>query len=220
MEHKQADYTLALKSLSENGCFAGYASVFNVPDSQQDIVLPGAFADTLSGREGRQIKLLWQHHMDEPIGVITQIYEDQKGLYVEGQLLLDVQRAREAYSLLKSGAIDGLSIGYTVKESDIDPATGWRMLRDIALWEVSLVTIPANQQAGVVALKQMSLPQTIREFEHFLRDAGFSRKSAKAIAAGGFSVVQEDQGDADSVPTMDELVALDRILDRAICALN
>lgn len=157
LERKRLDFSLELKAIEENGRFAGYASVFDVVDRQKDIILRGAFQDTLAGRAG-QIKLLWQHQFEEPIGVFDRIVEDEHGLYVEGRLLLDIQRAREAYSLLRAGAIEGLSIGYSPVRYSIDPETGVRLIARVELWEISLVTFPANAQAGVTQVKDMIVP--------------------------------------------------------------
>lgn len=208
VETKHLEFPLALKSLGEDGLFAGYASVFDVVDSHKDVIIRGSFARTLA-EQGGDIKLLWQHRTDEPIGVITAIREDARGLYVEGKLLLQVQRAQEAHALLKSGAVEGLSIGYTVRNFDIDEQSGVRIIKDMDLWEVSLVTFPANAAAQVTHVKNQ-LPGTIRDFERFLRDAGFSRKQAKSIAACGFD--HKNQWDAGN--ELDELVAaLDRVTD-------
>lgn len=217
METKHLECPLSVKMVGEDGSFIGYASVFDVADSQRDVVMRGAFARTLSQREGGQsVKLLWQHKMDEPIGVFTEIREDKRGLYVEGKLLLDVQRGREAYTLLKSGAIDGLSIGYTAVEYDFDNETGIRILSDVDLWEISLVTFPANAEAGVTAVKS-ELPETIREFERLLRDVGFSRAVAKSIAAEGFKYA-EKQRDAEEGD--EEWIKLDKALDKLINTLS
>jgi HK97 family phage prohead protease len=143
---------LELKSLSADGRFAGYASVFGIIDSQRDVVHRGAFSQSLKARSG-PLQLLWQHLWNEPIGVIDRIFEDARGLYVEGRLLMEVARAREAFALLKSGALKGLSIGYTVKSFRRNPDSGVRELLEIELWEVSLVTMPANVQAQVTVVK-------------------------------------------------------------------
>ena len=148
-------FKLELKSLDEAGRFAGYASVFNIVDSQRDIVLPGAFAQTVRGRAG-EIKFLWQHQPDEPIGILETLFEDARGLYVEGRLLLSIQRGLEAYNLLKAGAISGLSIGYSPVRYTIDPDTGIRRLSQVSLFEVSLVTFPANDAANVTVVKHKS----------------------------------------------------------------
>ncbi len=145
-------FSLQVKSVDGLGKFAGYASVFDVVDNQKDLMLKGAFADTL--KQGVQhIKLLWQHLQSEPIGVFDRMFEDAYGLYVEGRLLLDVQKAKEAHALLKEGAISGLSIGYSPVKYRIDNETGVRLLAAVELWEVSLVTFPANAAANVTVVK-------------------------------------------------------------------
>lgn len=143
---------MELKAASEEGGFSGYASVFRLADRQGDVIEPGAFAAALKQRAG-EIRLLWQHDPAEPIGVFHTIREDAVGLYVEGRILLDVQRGREAHALLKSGALEGLSIGYTPVRFRHDPDTGHRMIEELDLWEISLVTFPANPQAGVRRVK-------------------------------------------------------------------
>lgn len=152
-ERKTLSFGLNLKSIDSQGRFAGYASVFNVVDNQRDIIKRGAFAQTLKGRVP-DVKLLWQHQQEEPIGVFDAIFEDSTGLYVEGRLLLDLQRAMEAYTLLKEGAIKGLSIGYSPVRYHIDASTGIRYLSEVELWEISLVTFPANAAANVTVVKQ------------------------------------------------------------------
>lgn len=151
-ERKQLSFALELKSIDAKGRFAGYASVFNVVDNQRDIILHGAFSRSIH-KGLANVKFLWQHQQDEPIGVLTELREDTHGLYVQGKLLLNVQRAQEAYSLLKEGAISGLSIGYSPVHYSLDPESGVRLLTDVDLWEISLVTFPANQNASVTLLK-------------------------------------------------------------------
>lgn len=152
-ESKHFQCTLALKNIEENGVFAGYGSVFNIVDSQRDMVLPGAFEESVSGN-GQRIKLLWQHDAKEPIGVIEELREDAQGLYVRGRLLLQVARAREAYALLKEGVLSGLSIGYSPVRYRLDADSGVRLLSKVDLWEISLVTFPANDAARVTVVKQ------------------------------------------------------------------
>ena len=127
--------------------------------------------------------------MDEPIGVFENIYEDSHGLFVKGKLLLDVKRAKEAYLLLKSGAINGMSIGYSVVSAQIDDVEGVRIIEDLDLFEVSLVTFPANENATITSVKSMA-PVTLRECEKFLRKNGYSRSEAKELALYGFRANQ------------------------------
>jgi len=151
-ERKRMSFALQVKSLGEDGRFAGYASVFDMVDNQKDLMMKGAFARTLKAG-ANAVKMLWQHQQGEPIGVFEKIFEDAYGLYVEGRLLLDVQKAREAHALLKAGAVSGLSIGYSPVRYKIDAETGVRMLAEVELFEVSLVTFPANNAATVTVVK-------------------------------------------------------------------
>ena len=166
-ERRMLDFNLQVKSLESAGRFAGYASVFDVVDSQKDIILRGAFAETLKGRVG-DIKMLWQHQQDEPIGVFERMFEDKNGLYVEGKLLLDVARAKEAYALLKEGAIGGLSIGYSPIKYRLHERTGVRLLSAVELWEISLVTFPANEAAKITVVKQAIPPMQLVELSQAL----------------------------------------------------
>ena len=144
---------IEIKSVEADGRFAGYASVFGNVDAQRDVVRKGAFLRSLRER-AEPLQLLWQHRWDEPIGAIERIFEDARGLYVEGRLLTHVARAKEALALMKSGVVKGLSIGYTVKHARRNPDTGVRELLEIDLWEVSIVTMPANHAAQVTVVKQ------------------------------------------------------------------
>jgi uncharacterized protein len=157
-ERKHLDFSLQVKSLDREGRFSGYASVFNMVDNQRDIMLRGAFANTVK-KPLSSIKFLWQHQQEEPIGVLTKLSEDEHGLYVEGMLLLNVQRANEAYTLLKAGAISGLSIGYSPLRYSIDPQTGVRLLAEVDLWEISIVTFPANSDATITKVKSIDFPE-------------------------------------------------------------
>ena len=144
---------LDLTSVEATGAFEGYASLFNIEDLAHDVVLPGAFAQSLARRGAGGIKLLFQHDPAEPIGVWTDIIEDARGLKVRGQLTLDVARAREVLSLMKVGALEGLSIGFRTDKAARDARTGIRRLSKIDLWEISVVTFPMQPGARVTAVK-------------------------------------------------------------------
>lgn len=135
------------------GSFTGYACLFNTLDRGRDIVLSGAFTRSIRERGARGIKILWQHDPSEPIGILDEIGEDRRGLHIKGRLLLEVGRAREAYALMQAAALDGLSIGYRALTADSDPKTGARLLREIDLWEISLVTFPMQDGARVQSVK-------------------------------------------------------------------
>lgn len=213
MERRHLDRPFDVKELDAEGVFWGYASVFGVVDGFNDAVARGAFARTLAHQGGgRGVKMLWQHHASEPIGAWDEIVEDDRGLRVRGRLLLDVRRGAEVYALLKAGAIDGLSIGYTAAEAETDPETGLRTLTEVDLWEISLVTFEACPGARVGAVKAAP-PGTIREFERFLRDAGgFTHQDAKAIASGGFKALAGRDADGELAELVASITRATRIL--------
>ena len=189
---KYLNRPLEIKAVNQDGLFSGYASVFEEIDSYRDIVKRGAFEKTLTDTEskGRAVPILWQHDASKPIGVYTSLKEDERGLYVEGQLNMDVQQAREALSLLRQKALSGISIGYNSVRYDTDVKSGVRRLYELKLFEASLVTFPACDSARVTDVKTIladgNLP-SLPEFEDFLCEAGFSRSQAKAIAGNGLT---------------------------------
>ena len=132
----------------------GYASVFGVADQGGDVVLPGAYAAALARLKagGGRVRMLWQHDPARPIGVWDEVSENGHGLWAKGRILPDVEQGREAAALLAAGAIDGLSIGYRAVKSSRD-AAGHRLLSELELWEISLVTFPMQREARV-AMKQ------------------------------------------------------------------
>lgn len=130
---------------------AGYASLFGRRDGAGDTVLRGAFARSLQRRRAGAVRLLWQHDPTVPIGIWDVMREDAVGLYVAGRLLTRVAGGREAAVLLAAGALDGLSIGFRTVRATRAPAGG-RLLHEIDLWEVSLVTFPQLQGARVRVL--------------------------------------------------------------------
>ena len=144
-------FPLEVKEIDEAGQFTGYASVFGNEDSYGDVVERGAFKRTIKAKGG-QFPMLWQHEPWEPIGLFTEAAEDDTGLTVQGHLNLDTQRGAEGYSLLKQGALRGMSIGYETINSKPRDGRG-RNLTEIRLWEISLVTFPANERALVGSIK-------------------------------------------------------------------
>lgn len=118
----------------EKGTFRGYASIWDIVDTYGDVVMKGAFKRTL--KENKQFPLLWSHNLMEPIGII-EAKEDSRGLAVQGQLNVDVQRGREIRSLMRQGAVTGLSIGFQTVRDEQDKETGYRHLTEAKLWEIS-----------------------------------------------------------------------------------
>ena len=215
MNHKTLDVAFEIKAVSDDGLFSGYGSVFGNIDSGGDVVHSGAFAKSIEEWEGRKRMppVLWNHDRNEPIGVYTSIREDEKGLYVEGKLLVnEVQRAREIHALMKAGALDGMSIGYSVRNREKDRATGVTHLKELRLFEVSIVTFPMNEESRVdavkAALEEGALP-TLPEFEKFLREAGFSKTQATAIASGGLvKLLRSESGDTEAKKTLSDALAI------------
>ncbi|MDO5704107.1 MAG: HK97 family phage prohead protease [Paracoccus sp. (in: a-proteobacteria)] len=136
--------------LTDGSVIEGYASLFGLTDQGGDAVAPGAFAASLERltAKGDKVRMLWQHDPAKPIGVWDEVREDSRGLWVRGRLLPDVTLAREAAALISAGAIDGLSIGYRTIRAEKD-AAGRRSLKEVELWEVSLVTFPMLPEAKV-----------------------------------------------------------------------
>lgn len=176
--------------------FTGYASVFDYVDSQMDIVAKGAFNKSLVNR--KNVKMLWQHDVSQPIGLYPMLHEDSKGLYAEGQICLATQKGQECHALMKQGAIDSLSIGFMTKDADL-AKSGVRTIKEADLWEISPVTFPANDKAMITGIKSLVIrPRqlkelTITEFERKLRDVfKCAQSEAKAIAANGFKAIHRD----------------------------
>lgn len=193
LQHKT--FAFKTEDVKEDGTFSGYGSVFGNLDSYRDIVEPGAFAESLRTIKagGDPLPALWQHNPNWPIGGYTDLKEDSRGLLVSGFLLKDeVQQAREAYALMKARIVKGLSIGYYVIDDTYNEKTNITHLKVLDLREISPVTFPANTAAQVdnvksamtLMLKTGQLPN-IKDFEDFLREAGFSKTQAVAIANGG-----------------------------------
>ena len=159
-------------AVTDGAMIEGYASLFGVTDQGNDVVMPGAYARSLKRlvAEGRAVKMLWQHDPAQPIGVWDQIAEDAKGLKVRGRILTEVDRGREAVALIAAGAIDGLSIGYRTVTAEKN-TKGQRLLREVELWEVSLVTFPMLPEARVGAKGEVPGAETLRELAAVFDDA-------------------------------------------------
>lgn len=167
------DFMFDIKSVEDNGIVEGYAAVFGNKDLGNDIIDPGAFKKTINER--KNVPLLWYHQPPEVLGLVFEMEEDNKGLKSRSQINLDTQLGREKFSLIRQGAIKGMSIGFeTIKEvweKDI------RRLKEIRLWEISLVTFPMNPLAQVTNIKAVvpyqDLPLADEDREW---DAGEARK--------------------------------------------
>jgi HK97 family phage prohead protease len=190
---------LDVKSIGLDGRFEGYASLFNRQDLGGDTVLPGAFRETLAERGSSGVRMLFQHDPAQPIGAWEHLREDARGLFARGRLTTEVAKAREVLALMRSGAIDGLSIGFKTLLSR--PGRGKaRRLAKIDLWEISIVTFPMLPEARISAVKAAPFAgrrPSEREFERWLtQDAGFTRSEARALIRDGLKgfSAQRDAG--------------------------
>lgn len=201
-----------------DGTFSGYGAVFGNIDLGGDMIVKGAFSNTLKEAKssGRSVKMLLQHggmgvvaEDDIPIGVWNSIEEDDKGLKVEGRLFaLDTQKGKYIHEGLKSGVLDGLSIGFRARDVVMGTKAGEprRTLKSVDLREISIVLDPMNQKARVDEAKAASRVTSIREFEAFLRDeGGFSHQAAKALASGGYKAANlRDEGEREELTALTE----------------
>lgn len=184
------------KALDDAGVFEGYASRFGNEDQGQDVVVRGAFANSLRLRGINGIKMLHEHNCLEPVGKWIDLSEDDHGLRAKGQLLLDLPKAKEVYTLLKNQVLDGLSIGFRVVKAESGRGNeAVRKLLEVDLREISTVMFPMNEEAVISAVKSTDdLPSDIafiREFERWLqRDAGFTRSKAGQVIAGYKSLIK------------------------------
>lgn len=206
MNQKTLIRPFELKATDKTGVFEGYGSVFFTIDSYRDVVMPGAFADSIAEHKakGTAPALLWQHNHYEPIGRYTDFEEDEKGLFLRGELFINdhVPMADKCYTLFKRKAIKGLSIGFNVASGgeEWDDEARVNRLTKVDLWETSPVTFPANPDAEVTAVKQKlgaGTYPTVREFERLLvREAGFTRSDAHTILTKGFhALIKSVAGD-------------------------
>ena len=173
----------------EDGSFEGYASVFNNKDLGNDVIRKGAFLKTLSEKKPNQIKLLYQHKTDQPIGVIESLSEDNKGLKIKGRLALKTQMGAEVYELMKMGAINSMSIGYRLAPDSYkyDDKNKRRVIKEVDLMEISMVTFPMNPKANITKVKGEDLEDGIiteRELEKRLRDSGLFSNALCTHTAG------------------------------------
>lgn len=189
--------TLRRDDGAEVGVFEGLASTFGNRDRVGDVIAPGAFRPSLTRPE--RIKMLWQHDARAPIGIWEKIAETSAGLAVKGRLVLEVQQAREALALLRAGAVDALSIGFSVPRNgaSFEQDKAVRRITAVDLWEISVVTFPANPKARISRVKARTgapgLPSE-REFErHLMRDAGFSRSQARTVLGSGYKALLSRQ---------------------------
>ena len=173
LEHKFASFSDRVQ-VTDGAEISGYASVFGTADQGGDVVEKGAYAQSIAALQaaGQRVKMLWQHDPTQPIGVWDEVREDATGLWVKGRLLDSTQKGREAMALIEAGAIDGLSIGYRTKTA-VRNEKGQRLLKELELWEVSLVTFPMLPSARVAG------KGTAPDAEQTLRDLAAAFEGAR-----------------------------------------
>jgi HK97 family phage prohead protease len=196
-----APIRLEMEEFDGSGRFEGWGTVYGVPIERffgSIIMDPGMFRESILTKGSSGIRMLWQHDPDQPIGVYESIEEVEKGLRVAGRLLIDDSpKAREVYGFMKAQAIGGLSVGFGVQEERSDKTTGVVHYTRGDLWEVSAVTFPANSQAEIdnVHARLIEEIQAPKDLERILRDAGFSKRDATAIASHGFKGLRRRDAD-------------------------
>lgn len=207
MQHKllQIDQIDVKFASEKDGFFSGYASVFDGVDAYGDTIIKGAYQETLSNRK-RPVQMRWNHYGDV-IGKWVTLKEDDKGLYVEGELTPNHSKAADVYASLKHGAIGGLSIGYRVVKG-IDNSTGGLDLHQIDLVEISVVETPADLNAQIDDVKSsINNAESLKEIEAILRDAGsFSRADATALVARIKSVALGEQAKQNETSEANEII--------------
>lgn len=150
LSYKSVGFQLEeLKARDDGWSFSGYASTFGNVDLGGDVVLKGAFRQSL---KDRRPKLLWQHDIGEPIGTVSSLKEDDRGLFGEFKIS-KTTRGHDAYQLLKDGAVDSMSIGYIPSEVEFDDKAEVRKLKAVDLLEISVVSMPMNEEALITAVK-------------------------------------------------------------------
>ncbi len=216
---------LEIKAL-EGRQFEGHGSVFNNMDLTGDVIAPGAFKASLGEHKaaGTVPQMFWMHKADQVPGVWLKMLEDSRGLYVKGELA-DTQLGNEMYTLLKMKAVSGLSIGFRTRDAEWieDETRGvYRLLKEIELWEVSLVSLAANPLAQISSVKSRlsatgEYVPTVREVEHKLRGAGFSKRVVRDMMVKlnlGGMLSEDDVSDAGGM-LVDDLKRLEEVISSA-----
>lgn len=190
------------------GVFEGYASVFNNTDSDGDIILPGAFKNALTS-QSRKVAMFFNHKTWElPVGKWDSLAEDDKGLYVRGQLTPGHSGAADLKAAMQHGTVEGMSVGFSVTKDDYSMGASGRIFKNIAaLREISVCTFPANELAGVAAMKSVDGIETIRDVENWLRDSvGLTKSQAVGLIARFKSAIRSESGGDENEAQMNALL--------------
>jgi hypothetical protein len=171
-------------TIDAEGTVEGYASLFGEIDQARDMMMPGAFRQTLVLRGHNRIPMLFQHDPAEPVGIWLELREDARGLFARGRLIPEVARARELFALIRSGAVDGLSIGFRTVKGRVDPQSRVRKIEQVDLWEISIVTFPLLAGARVRAVKEKRLASRPVSFARARAEREWTSLSAPGLAHG------------------------------------
>ena len=215
IHRKYIERPFEVKSVKADGTIEGYASVFGEIDSYRDVVVPGAFTKSLQTRyrdKGRKgVPMLDQHDTRTPVGLwpIDSVKEDEHGLLVVGQINMKVQKGVENHALAEQGALSGLSIGYNTLDDEWDANGDIRILREVDLWEISMVTFPAGDSARITSVKSIEGLDTLSDCEGLLRDAGFSKsETATFVSRIKALTVRSDSADRNAMAIKNALQIL------------
>lgn len=210
IERETRYVALQVRATGSDGAIEGYGSVFGVRDTYDDIIAPGAFKASLVAHKaaGTMPAMLWQHDSGKPVGVWTEMTEDASGLRIKGQLALETTLGKEAHALLQLGALNGLSIGFVAKLWTYDRETDVRTLTELDLWEVSLVTFPANTAARITNVKASDLSNLVApsDAQRLLRNAGFSPSDAAAFVSHVMQMSDTQKQTADAMRAANQLL--------------
>ena len=202
-----------LKFSGDAGKFEGYASVFGGVDSYGDTINKGAFLKTLDGRQ-RMPLMLYGHNPGRVIGKWLHLAEDSKGLIATGEFTPGHSDAQDVFASMKHGAVDGLSIGFRIPSGGSEEkADGGRIIKDVDLVEISVVTMPADDSARIHSIKALiDTIETLKDAEYFLREAGISRSAARDFVSRLQKVIRREGGDVREQITKHQAAILNRLL--------
>lgn len=186
---------------STDGRIKGYGAYYGNIDRGYDVIEQGAFSEI-----NRSIKMLYQHEASKLLGTWDIVKEDSKGLIVEGNININTTLGRDVYELAKSGALSDMSVGFKTQDYEYD-SQSVRHIKKAELFEVSLVSFPMNEKANIMSVKTDDI-ETERDFEHFLKQAGYSNKQAKIITAHGFKAFMQKKDDTETTESDNILKAL------------
>jgi len=187
---------LVIKALDigqdENMSFEAYANISNIEDHSNDIIKSGAWGGVIekATQTGEYPKLLYQHDHKKIVGVITNMQENETGLLIKGKFI-DTTLGRDVYTEVKTGAINQMSVGFSIKDQEMTEENK-RIIKEVdKLYEVSFVTFPANEGSKVISVKSEEGKINVRMLEKILKDHGLSNTESKAIISGGIKNIKK-----------------------------